>query len=123
MVSLLAKEVACSIGAAAGGAAAVLGGGGGERIRDEDAEALVMFLMAAMVSGILLVFVVVQGVRIFRRHVLKIPDKPESFVMDKKVKCKSGEKNYFLFLTFTVPSLCVYSRSQHDGFPRSSEYF
>ena len=92
-VSLLTKEVTASVGAAAGGAAAVLGigGGGGQRIRDEDREALVMFLMAAMVAGVALVFVSVQGVRLFRRHVLKIADKPESFVMDKKVKCKSGE--------------------------------
>ena len=51
-----------------------------------------MFLMAAMVTGIMLVLVVVQGYKLFRRHVLKIPDKPKSFVMDKKVKCKSGEQ-------------------------------
>ena len=103
IVSLLAREVSCSIGAAAGGAAAVLGtSGGGERIRNEDQEALVMFLMAAMVTGILLVGVTVQGYKLFRRHVLKIPDKPKSFVMDKKVKCKSGEHimiPLFLFLT------------------------
>ena len=107
LVSLLAREVHCSIGAAAGGAAAVLGGrgGGGERLRNEDQEALVMFLMAAMVSGVLMVGVTVQGYKLFRRHVLKIPDKPKSFVMDKKVKCKSGERiiviivPLFLFLT------------------------
>ena len=92
-VSLLAREVHCSLGAAAGGAAAVLGGGGGsERMRDEDQEALVMFLMASMVTGILLVLVIIQGVKLFRRHVLKIPDKPKSFIMDRKVKCKSGEQ-------------------------------
>ena len=76
-----------------GGAfAARPGGGGTERIRNEDQEALVMFLMASMVTGILLVLVVIQGVKLFRRHVLKIPDKPKSFIMDKKVKCKSGEQ-------------------------------
>ena len=64
-VSLLTKEVTASVGAAAGGAAAVLGigGGGGQRIRDEDREALVMFLMAAMVSRVMLVFFSVQGVQ------------------------------------------------------------
>ena len=98
VVSLLAREVTCSLGAAAGGAAAVLGGAGGDdRMRDEDQEALVMFLMGSMVAGIMLVLVVIQGVKLFRRHILKIPDKPKSFIMDKKVKCKSGEK-LLLFL-------------------------
>ena len=88
-----------------GGAfAARPGGGGTERIRNEDQEALVMFLMAAMVAGVALVFVSVQGVRLFRRHVLKIADKPESFVMDKKVKCKSGDK--FIVPQFLFPH-CV----------------
>ena len=81
-----------------GGAfAARPGGGGTERIRNEDQEALVMFLMAAMVTGMLLVLGVIQGVKLFRRHILKIPDKPKSFIMDRKVKCKSGEK-LLLFL-------------------------
>ena len=49
-----------------------------------------MFLMAAMVTGIILVLVAIQGYKLFRRHVLKIPDKPKSFILDKKVKCTSG---------------------------------
>ena len=61
-----------------------------------------MFLMAAMVTGILLVLVVVQGFKLFRRHVLKIPDKPKSFVIDKKVKCKSGEQFLGLIYFFIV---------------------
>ena len=58
--------------------------------RNENQEALVMFLMAAMVTGIILVLVAIQGYKLFRRHVLKIPDKPKSFILDKKVKCTSG---------------------------------
>ena len=70
--------------------------------RNEDQEALVMFLMASMVTGILMVLVAVQGYKLFRRHVLKIPDKPKSFVMDKKVKCKSGEQFLGLIYSFIV---------------------
>ena len=93
VLSLLTREVSSSVAAAAGGAAAVLGGsgGGGERIRNEDQEALVMFLMGAMVAGILLVGAVIQGYKVIRKHVLKIPDKPKSFVIDRKIKCKSGK--------------------------------
>ena len=108
-VSLLAREVTASVGADTGGDDEVLAGGGkvlvGEdEIKAEDLQALVLFLVAALVSGVLLVFVVIQAIRLFRRHVLKIPDKPKSFVMDKKVKCKSGDK--FIVPQFLFPH-CV----------------
>ena len=34
--------------------------------------------------------------KLFKKHVLKIVDPPRSFVMEKKVKCKSGEQRIHL---------------------------
>merc|ERR1711884_68245 len=103
VVSLLAREVTASVGADTGDDEVLAGGGkvliGEDEIKAEDLQALVLFLVAALISGVLLVFVVIQAYRLFRRHVLKIPDKPKSFVMDKKVKCKSGHN----MMVFHVP--------------------
>ena len=65
-----------------------------------------MFLMASMVTGIILVLVAIQGYKLFRRHVLKIPDKPKSFILDKKVKCTSGE--YIFCLLYSLVTLFLF---------------
>ena len=87
------RKVECGVAAAAGGAAHVLlrGGVGGEaRVVDEDREALVMLMMACVVVGVILVGLLVAVYKVVRRYVFKIKDPPKNFVVDKKVKCKSG---------------------------------
>ena len=95
------------------------------KCRDENAEALVMLLVAAAVGGIVIVFCGYVGyrlvsstyyrlVRIYvnilssdglicsqvRRYVFKIQDPKNNFRMDKKVKCRDGNKKspFFTFL-------------------------
>ena len=48
-------------------------------------------LMGAMVGGVVLVGVVYYGYKLFRKHVLGIIEPGKNFVVDKKVKCKSGK--------------------------------
>ena len=92
--ALSLRHVECGVAAAAGGAAHVLlrgGVGGGERVVDEDREALVMLMMSCVVVGVILVGILVVIYKGIRRYVFKIKDPPKSFVVDKKVKCKSGK--------------------------------
>ena len=86
------RQVECGVAAAAGGAGYVLRGlvGGGERIRDEDRETLIMFMMGSMAAGVMLMAIIVGFYKGIKRYVFKIKDPPKSFVLDKKVKCKSG---------------------------------
>ena len=74
--------------------------GGEERVRDEDREALVMLMMSCVVVGVILVGLLVVVYKAVRRYVFKIKDPPKSFVVDQKVKCKSGklrESSSFFF--------------------------
>ena len=66
----------------------------GSGYRDENAEALIMLLVAAAAGGIVLVFLVYMGYKLFRRYVLKIQEPGKNFVVDKKVKCRSGRYEY-----------------------------
>ena len=88
------RKVECGVAAAAGGAAHVLFAQGGvgtvENVVDEDREALVMLMMACVVIGVILVGILVGAYKVVRRYVFKIKDPPKNFVVDKKVKCKSG---------------------------------
>ena len=84
----------CISGAAASGAIYALGigkGGGGERMRDEDAEAVVMLMLAAAVVGVIFVGLIYGIYKLVRRYVFKIQEPAKNFVVDKKVKCVSGE--------------------------------
>ena len=49
-----------------------------------------MLLVAAAAGGIVLVFLIYMGYKLFRRYVLKIQEPGKNFVVDKKVKCRSG---------------------------------
>ena len=40
---------------------------------------------------------IVAAVKAIKRYVFKIKPPPKSFVVDKKVKCKSGITHFFLF--------------------------
>ena len=96
IAALSLRHVECGVAAAAGGAAHVLlrGGVGGEaRVVDEDREALLMLMMSCVVVGVFLVGIMVVIYKGIRRYVFKIKDPPKSFVVDKKVKCKSGKLN------------------------------
>ena len=66
----------------------------GSGYRDENAEALIMLLVAAAAGGIVLVFLIYMGYKLFRRYVLKIQEPGKNFVVDKKVKCRSGRYEY-----------------------------
>ena len=98
---LALRQVEGGVAAAAGGAAHVLlrGGVGGEaRYVDEDREALVMLMMSCVVVGVFLVGLLVVLYKGVRRYIFKIKDPPKSFVVDQKVKCKSGKlrlENFF----------------------------
>ena len=85
--------------AAASGANFALGGlpNGiiGENERDQNAEALIMLLMVAAVGGVVLVGVIYFAYKMIRRYVFKIQEPNKNFVVDKKVKCRSGEKYYY----------------------------
>ena len=108
--ALSLRHVECGVAAAAGGAAHVLlrGGVGGEaRYVDEDREALVMLMMSCVVVGVILVGLLVVLYKAIRRYVFKIKDPPKSFVVDQKVKCKSGkiilrESSFFSRFSFTT---------------------
>ena len=93
-LALSLRHVECGVAAAAGGAAHVLLQGRvavGEGVVDEDREALVMLMMSCVVVGVILVGIMVVIYKGIRRYVFKIKDPPKSFVVDKKVKCKSGK--------------------------------
>ena len=62
-------------------AAAVIGG----------IQLLSMLLIAAAVGGMLLVFLIYMVYIFIRRYIFKIQEPSKNFVMEKKVKCKSGE--------------------------------
>ena len=103
--ALSLRHVECGVAAAAGGAAMVLlrgKAGGEERVRDEDREALVMLMMSCVVVGVILVGLLVVVYKAVRRYVFKIKDPPKSFVVDQKVKCKSGKfgERSSVFLSF-----------------------
>ena len=53
-----------------------------------------MLLVAAAAGGIVLVFLIYMGYKLFRRYVLKIQEPGKNFVVDKKVKCRSGRYEY-----------------------------
>ena len=102
ILALSLRHVECGVAAAAGGAAHVLlkgGVGGVDRVVDEDREALIMLMMACVVVGVVLVGILVLVYKGVRRYVFKIKDPPKSFVVDKKVKCKSGHN----MMKFHVP--------------------
>jgi len=98
-------ECRISISAAAAGGA-VYGMGGvppgtfGTNPADENAEILVFLMMGAAVGGVVLVGLVYFGYKLFRKHVLGIVEPGKNFVVDKKVKCKSGHN----MMLFHVPS-------------------
>merc|ERR1739848_77269 len=58
-----------------------------------------MLMMACVVIGVILVGILVVVYKGVRRYVFKIKDPPKSFVLDKKVKCKSGHN----MMVFHVP--------------------
>ena len=93
--ALSLRKVECGVAAAAGGAAYILKGlaGGGERIRDEERETLIMFMMGSMAAGVALLAIIVIIYKGVKRYVFQIKDPPKSFVLDKKVKCISGKHN------------------------------
>ena len=86
------------IGAAAGGAAGAAAGAGtsdqtvtGATVgRNVTMDIITMVVLAAFALGAISVGVVKIGIKVFRKFVLKIPELPKNFVMDRKVKCKSG---------------------------------
>ena len=83
----------CGPGAAASGAIYALGGGGrGERMRDEEVEALVTLVTAGAVVGVILVVIIHYSYKLVKRYVFKIQEPSKNFVMEKKVKCKTGEE-------------------------------
>ena len=61
-------------------------------MRDEDAEAVVMLILAAAVVGVIFVGLIYGIYKLVRRYVFKIQEPNKNFVMEKKVKCKSGEE-------------------------------
>ena len=102
--ALSLRKVECGVAAAAGGAAYILKGlaGGGERIRDEERETLVMFMMGSMAAGVMILGLIVVAVKAIKRYVFKIKPPPKSFVLDKKVKCTSGKTQFFYFNNFIL---------------------
>ena len=92
--ALSLRKAECGVAAAAGGAAYMLKGmvGGGEgRVRDEEREAMIMFMMGAMAAGVMILGLIVAAYKGIKRYVFKIKPPPKSFVVDKKVKCNSGK--------------------------------
>ena len=55
------------------------------------AQFLVMLAMGCAVGGIVLTWVGYVIYRLVRRHVFKIEEPAKNFVVDKKVKCRSGK--------------------------------
>ena len=72
-------------------------GGGEGRVRDEEREAMVMFMMGAMVVGVAILGLMGVAYKGIKRYVFKIKPPPKSFVVDKKVKCTSGKTQFFYF--------------------------
>ena len=95
-------ECVSAAGAAASGAFHALGGSraGGNviDIRDEEAEALVIFGLVSCVIGVVFVGLVYFIYKMVRIHVFKIREPSKNFVVDKKVKCRSGEEEELLFI-------------------------
>ena len=60
--------------------------------RNATLDLIVLLVVGGFVAGLVTVGTVYWGVKLFRKHVLKITDPPKSFVMEKKVKCTSGQK-------------------------------
>ena len=60
-------------------------------MRDEEVEALVILVTAGAVVGVILVLIIHYSYKLVRRYVFKIQEPSKNFVMEKKVKCKSGE--------------------------------
>ena len=100
LLSLLVREgeAAGVVGAATGGAAGAAGAagtfeqsvGGAAFGRNAIMDILGLVIMGAFLVGAITVFIAHKGVKLFKKHVLKIPEPPKSFVMEKRVKCKSG---------------------------------
>ena len=59
-------------------------------------DIMALSIMGAFAFGALMVFISKKGIRLFKKHVLKIPEPPQTFIMEKKVKCVSGH-NMMLF--------------------------
>ena len=72
--------------------------------------------MAGAVGGVILVGMIYVIIKLVRRYVFKIQEPNKNFVMEKKVKCKSGDADHhYLHLTVFL------SRPQHDVVPRPAE--
>lgn len=70
---------------------------GGSTIgRSASMDIMALSIMGAFAFGALMVFICKKGIRLFKKHVLKIPEPPQNFIMEKKVKCVSGH-NMMLF--------------------------
>ena len=59
--------------------------------RNATMDFIVLLIAAGFVTGLVTVGAVHWGRKLFRKYVLKITDPPQSFVMEKKVKCISGQ--------------------------------
>ena len=93
-------ECVSAAGAAASGAFHALGGRGGGNvidIRDEEAEALVIFGLVSCVIGVIFVGLVYFIYKMVRIHIFKIKEPSKNFVVDKKVKCRSGKEEELNF--------------------------
>ena len=58
--------------------------------RNATMDLLSIIVIVAFAVGVVTVGLSYCVIALFRKYVLKIPDPPESFVMEKKIKCRSG---------------------------------
>ena len=79
--------------AAAGGAAYGIGGRQGFTWSDASpSEAFMVIVICSGAGGILLVYLGYICWQMIRKYILKVPPKPtRNFVVEKKVKCRSGK--------------------------------
>ena len=97
---LTVKEIECGIpmmAAAAGGGARAAAGyynnqgyTGAYSGRNATMDLLSIIVIVAFAVGVVTVGLSYCVIALFRKYVLKIPDPPESFVMEKKIQCRSG---------------------------------
>ena len=84
---------------AAGGAASAAAGavtyqdvpGGATFGRNATMDLITLLILGAFTAGLITTFISYWVVILFKRHFLKIADPPRSFVMEKNLKCTSGE--------------------------------
>ena len=88
-------EVQCRIGfaaAAAGGAAYGIGRSQGFQFSDASpSEAFMVVVICSGAGGIVVFMLFYVLWQLFKKHVLKIRRPSKNFVVEKKVKCKSGK--------------------------------